>query len=553
MEGTTRAVWRVERNFASGATLVRAVLHGQLSGRVRIATAGVPDSIDLSGQFRGLLVYHNPSASADTVYGTWGVHLTGDWREDPRDRAARRLTYFMEHGRLSKEDYEAEAEEAPSPYAGLVERAQSDTAAIDSLVALRLAASDPETRADVEAALVAARSEIPGRLASRLVGAATRIAPSAVLGELQYRSGGDSAYGIDVARFLARELAPLAIQRRRLTDREDLGAGVLGVLASGYGFVREAGPVLQVAAQRADDPVSRDLLWFAAYQADPARYRRSLEASVDSARGYGPIVLAWVAGNGALTSQSWGAGPEDADSLRWFPGIDAVPESLAAYLDQETTSFHSYRLAPIRMRFVSEGRDLGKEMRRRFATDTTFRGREVVARYLEDLSDTTARPWMRGLLQGPARTRQVAYDLLPADTVRDTTLIAAAQRLLLGYVAGRVGLRDTAGKDVPEPWVHDERPDVRILASDGILSSAIEPWRRLFMVMPMDSVQARVATDGLQMAWVVSPLRRIGDRFYVSVTLVPVGGPCLCGGGVQFVLERRQGEWRAVDVERWIS
>lgn len=101
--------------------------------------------------------------------------------------------------------------------------------------------------------------------------------------------------------------------------------------------------------------------------------------------------------------------------------------------------------------------------------------------------------------------------------------------------------------------MHDERPDLRILASDGILESAIEPWRRLFDVMSMDSVRARVAADGLQMAWVLRPLRRSGDRYYTSVALMPVGERCLCGGGVGFALERRNGEWVVIEARHWIS
>lgn len=549
LEGTIEGAWRIERHLRPGGTLVRGALRGELSGRVRLTGQGVPDSIDLAGQFRGLLVYRNPSAKADSAYGTWVVRLTGDWREDPDIAYSRRLTYFMHHGRNPEEKLEGEV--TPSPYAGLVRRAQTDSSALDSLVALRLAATDPKTRADIEAALAAARGETTGRLTNRLLRAGARVAPDLLLRELQY-SQGDSAFGIEAARFLARELEPLSIQRRRLTDREELGAGVLSILGEGYGFVRDAGPVLETAARRADDPVSRDLLWFAAYQADPARYRRSLEASVDPVRGYGPIALAWVAGNGAPTLQSWGVEPGELDTLRRFPGVDAAPDSLVTFL-QQTTSAGAHHLAPLNMRFVSEGRDLGKELRRRFVSDTQFRAREVVARYLERLSDSTAWPWLRELLRGTPSRREVAYELLPQDTVRDTALITDVQRLLLGYVVGRVEVRDTAGKDVREPWVHDERPDQRILASDGVLPSAIEPWRRLFMVLPMDSVRARTAKDGLQMAWVVSPLERIGDRFYVSVTLVPVGGPCLCGGGVQFVLERRHSEWVAVSAQMWIS
>jgi hypothetical protein len=552
LDGLVTSIRRIERELTPGGTVARATLRGHLSGRVRVTPTGVPDSIDLTGRLRGVIAYQNPWGTADTVYGTWVVELTGGWGEDPRRRAERLFAYFVEHGRYP--DGDTGLDSATGPYAHIVERAQSDVSAIDSLVALRVAASTPKTRTEVEAALKEARPELPGDWAGRLLAEPTRITPTELLRAIRYHApGNDSAYGVDVARFLARELAPLVIQRRRLLDREEFGAGVLDVLGSGRGFVRAAGPTLEGAARRANDPMSRDLLWFAAYQADPARYRRTLEAAVDSARGYGPIARAWVAGNGVLTRHSWGIDDEgELDSLVEFPGVDAAPEFLKLYLDRGASPA-GHRLAPLWMRFVSEGRDLGNELRERFATDTGFRKREAVARYLEELGDTTARPWLREVLQGPADLRELAYELLPRDPVTDTTLIADAQRLLLGYIVGREALQDTAGHEVREPWVHDERPDLRILASDGLLASAIEPWRRLYTVMPMDSVRARVAVDGMQMAWVMSTLKRLGDRFYVSVSLVPVGASCLCGGGVMFVLERRSQGWVAVEASHWIS
>jgi len=554
--GTVRATWRIDRHLVGGETTVHARLTGWISGSARIAAERSLDSLDLDGRFRGFMVFDGPGERVDTVYGTWVLELQGHWVEDPRERQQRAFDYFVRHGRPMPEETAegGNAEEPRNPYLALADSAARDTALIDSLVAARVRARSPVERAQIEEALSATPPPVWDKVTRASVGAPVRLAPIDVLRSLRYARTRDDTLplGRDVAALLARELAPLIIQRRRLLNREDLGAAVVDVLGQGRGFVRDAGPVLADAAQRADDAMSRDLLLLAAYQADPPRYRALVESKADAVRGYGPIALAWLSGDGSATHWSWGVEAGQLDSLEPFPGADGSIDELERFFD-EGRAQGVQPLAALAMRFEADGRDLGVALRRRFGADTAVGSRNVLARYLEAIGDTTARPWLRALLTGTADVRAIAYELLPADTVGDTTLIADVQRTLLGYVAGVTAILDTAGKPVAEPWVHDARPDQRILASDEVSASAIEPWRRHFLVMSMDSVRARVERDGLQMAWTIGPLTRIGGRYYVSVTLVPVGGPCLCGGGVNFTLERRGSQWVAVSAGRWIS
>jgi hypothetical protein len=552
LEGDLNAAWRVERNLEPHGIPVRASLRGSVSGRVHVSPAGVVDSMNLDGSFRGFLAYTYPWGGTDTVYGTWVVELAGAWGEDPQHRRNRLMEYFIQHGRYPPGEEEDEEGSEGTPFAALVEEAANgEPGALDSLILLRANASDPKSRSELEEALRQA-SGAPGA-APVLLSAPERMAPQATFSALGYdRSAQGQPFGVDVARLLVRELAPITVQRRRLVDREYLGSAVLALLSRGRGFVAEAGPVLEVAAKRAHDPMSRDLLWFAAYQSNPAHYRDLVAAAVDSIRGCGPIVRAWLAGDGSLTSRSWGVEAEDLDEPGVaFPGVDGPPDLLAEFLQRQGR--YAGALQPLQMRFTADGRSLERELRDRFERDTVAAARPVLARYLETVGDSTARPWLRGLLDGPAELRDVAYELIPPDTVRDAALVSDLQTLLIGYIAGRLPIPDSAGGSVAEPWVHDERPDLRILASDGILPAAIEPWRRLFDVMTMDSVRARVAEDGLQMAWMISPLTRTGDRYYVSIALAPVGAMCLCGGGVNFTLERRDGRWVAISAGRWIS
>ena len=547
LAGTIEAVWRQETHFTPGGIPVRAFLRGSISSRVRITPDRVLDTLNFSETFRGFLAYPNPAGYVDTVYGTWVVKIKGGWQDDPRKKSDRLLAYFTKHGRYPPD--EAPDTIPSNPYWQLVRKAETDSTMVDSLFQRLIETDDPEARLRLGEALTAVGT-LPHHVIDEWIRAPVRVAPTVLLDHLIYANG-DSAYSTDVARMIARELAPLVIQRRRLTDREDLGSTIMQMLASGRGFTKESGPVLAAAALQADDPHSRDLLLFAAYQADPPRYRSLLMTTADTVSGYGPIARAWVEGNGMLTSNSWGVSPGATDSLERFPGIDAPPDLLTRYLSKGLG--RGRLMAPLRMRFAAEGRDLRGELAARFNGDTAYATRSVLSHYLERLSDSTARPWLETLLTGPDSMRAVAYELLPHRAVQDTTILSDLQNRLIGYIVRRIAFRDTAGNVVPEPWVHDERPDQRILVSDGLLPAAIEPWNRLFAVMSMDSVNARVANDGLQMAWVVGSISQTGERYYASVTLRPVGGPCLCGGGVNFVLEHRGREWVVVGLSRWIS
>ncbi|HEX9630844.1 MAG TPA: hypothetical protein VGA02_00155 [Gemmatimonadales bacterium] len=559
LNGTVATRWITDPHLVVGSAVGRGSLTGWVAGEGRVTADGLLDSLELKGRFRGHYTYHEQTGRVDTIYGTWVVELTGAWIEDPEIRRKRAFDCFLAHGwDACGGEPPDEDEWPPNPFLAFADSAESDSTVLDTLIARRARSASPKERARLEEAIQQVQSWVPETtLVRKLLASPIRVTPEALVLELRYRSdpGDTMPWGTDVAAFLVRELAPLEVQRRRLTSREDLGAHVLSMLGNGHGFVPKAGSLLADGARNADDPVSRDLLLFAAYQADPARYRDLVLSTVDSVRGYGPIVRAWVNGNGDLVNWSWGV--ESGYLARRgppmpFPGMDATAERLHEYY--VNSGGHGIRrLAPLAMWFRAQGRDLAAELRGRFGADTTYAVRKALTLFDDALGDTTAIPWLRSLLSGTPDARELAHRYVPRDTVRDTTVIAEIQGMLLGYIAGMVSVPNTSGVPVDAPWVHDERPDIRILASEGIVASAIEPWRRHYMVMTMDSVHARVAADGLQMAWTVSPLLRTGDRYYVSVTLSPVGQACLCGGGVRFALERRDGRWVAVSMESWIS
>lgn len=278
LDARINAAWDLERHFTP-RTRARAALRGWVSGRVRITPSGVLDSLDLTGRFRGFLAYSRPAHGADTVYGTWVVELEGDWRDDLAPGRARASAHFVRHGR----DREGAAEESEAlPYARLVERAEFDESAVDSLVTLRATATDPKTRLDLDLALDAARRVARGPVVRALLAHPARLAPSVVLDGLRYGQYGEEAPHTEpVARFIVRELGPLVVQRRRLTDREALGSAVLQLLATGRGFVPQAGPLLAAAAERADDPVYYIHFWADGRLEDVLR---GLRAALDAAR-----------------------------------------------------------------------------------------------------------------------------------------------------------------------------------------------------------------------------------------------------------------------------
>ncbi len=539
----------IETNLHRRGTAVRTDLTGSVFGRALMTEDLLLDSLDLDGQLRGSMTYVNPDGDTNHVYGTLVVRIAAAWGEDPRALERRRGNYFVVHGRYPDDDSLQLPEE---PFAELAALADTSIAALDSLVRLRREANDPEIRAEVDRAILSVDRRTNPALLGLLLAEPTRVAPWATFMAIPYGSlSADSMLGTDEARWLIRELTPRLAVRRRLVAREKLLTTAMRVITRSAGFVPEAGPLFMDAARSTDDPWSRDLLYLGAYQSDPVRYRREVASLVNPTLRYGPVVLGWMAGDQGATYNGWGVREEDDYNIVPFPGVDAAPEALTQYFDHVT---RRGGLDAAKMRLRSEGRDLTEDMRERFHDTHDYDTRAAVAHYLQRLADTTAWPWLRTLLVGPDDERALAYDLLRPQAVTDSTTLVELQRMLIGYIVGEVSIEDTAGNAIEAPWVHDERPDQRILVSDGILPVAIEPWFHLFQVMTADSVMARVPSDGLQMGWVVGPIRKTGDRYYANVTLRPYSrGVCNCGGGVSFEFERRDGGWAVVRSMRWIS
>jgi len=538
----------IETNLHRRGTALRTELIGSVWGRALMTEEFLLDSLDLKGELRGSMTYANPDGDTNNVYGTLVVRIVAAWGEDPRALERKRGGYFVVHGRYP-DDVSLQLPE--EPFAELAELADTSIAALDSLVRLRREANDPKTRADVDRAILSVDRRTNPALLAVLLAEPTRVAPRATLLAVPYGyQGADSMLGTDAARWLIRELVPRLVMRRRLVAREGLFTNALGVITRSAGFVPEAGPLFMDAARSTDDPWSRDLLYLGAYQSDPTRYRDEVASLVNPTLGYGPVVLGWMAGDQGATYSSWGVREEDDFNIFPFPGVDATPQALTEYFDHVK---QRGGLDAARMRLRSEGRDLTEDLRARFLDADDHDTRAAVAHYLRRLADTTAWPWLRTLLVGSDEERTLAYDLLRPQAVTDSTTLTELQSMLIGYIVGDVSIEDTAGNAIEDPWVHDERPDLRILVSDNILPVAIEPWFHLFQVMTRDSVMARVPADGMQMGWVLDPIRKTGDRYYTGVTLRPYGRRCNCGGGVSFEFERRDGGWVVVRSSRWIS
>jgi hypothetical protein len=145
---------------------------------------------------------------------------------------------------------------------------------------------------------------------------------------------------------------------------------------------------------------------------------------------------------------------------------------------------------------------------------------------------------------------------LVQDTLKDETLLADLQNRLLQYATTGLGFGDSA--ELRPFSSHDERPDQRLLATENLVSAILEDkhWQHRFEMLPEDSLLARAHREGLVMAYNISPVERILDRYYVDLNHSPYsryGGGCLCGGGSMFVLEYRHGKWRVVSMGQWVS
>jgi hypothetical protein len=204
-----------------------------------------------------------------------------------------------------------------------------------------------------------------------------------------------------------------------------------------------------------------------------------------------------------------------------------------------------------------------EKLRGRFARDTAYFDRSVWAIYLLQLSDTLPLPWLRTLAtveDDTARARAYwVLELSPElvqDTLTDETLLADLQNRLLHYATTGLGFGDSAKL---RPFSsHDERPDQRILATENLVRAILEDehWQHRFEMLSLDSIRARAHREGLVMAFNISRVARILDRYYVDLNHSPFsryGGGCLCGGGSNFTLEYRHGKWRVVTMGQWVS
>ncbi|HET7584313.1 MAG TPA: hypothetical protein VFK13_05365 [Gemmatimonadaceae bacterium] len=557
---TLKAAWSIERQLVQGGVRVHADMSGTVSGPIHIDSAGVLQSGELDVFLRGLMTYDEPGGATDTIYGHWRARLHFTWADDPSVEHDRMFAYFVEHGRYPPSATPDTA--ALSPVEELAQRGDTSAAALDSLLRWRLRTTEPAERMEIDRVLPMLGAPLSRLLAWAGQSEAHRIAPEWMLSALRYQPERTGPYGHDAAAVLRTELAPRLTLRRRLTDRERLLPAAVAVLATGRGFDSTEGPLFLSSAMVAGDPMVRDLLVLAAYQSDPARYAATVRARVDSVHGYGPIVLSWLDGNGSAMSEDWGV--DDAGTLhdKGFPGIDAPVEDLERFLNSQpgwrvSAALHVRPqvggLAALQMRARAEGWDLGSRLRERFRRLSDPAGRVVLAEYLTEIGDSIANPFLRSLLDRRDSLAMRAYELLPRDTVQDEGIVADLQRRAIAYIAGRGTFTDTSGNAIRPPWVHNERPDTRILVSTNVLPSAQTSAASDFQVLSQEALEERVAREGLQMAWYIEPVTRTGNRFYLNFALSPVGAPCLCGGGVKLALERRGEEWVVVSVSMWIS
>lgn len=547
----------IEEEMGKGGVRVRTTLTGPVEENLWYdEQAHLADSVNLNAILSGEIVFREITGRLDTVAGVWTIRVSASWQSDPAAEWGRRLQYFTAHGRDSSESGDS------TLLGSMVDRAlEGDTIAVDSLLRLRESVDDPFRRREVELAIHPVfQDSIAGPRFIRYL--LSRYRPGdwsmlrELLGLLQYGEG-TRRVSAPIAAVLARELQSIRTQRTTQFDRFDLFPSILEVFQNDT-IDPMAGPVFAAAAERADDPLSRDLLLLGAYRADPRRYLPTVMRLADSTFGYGPIVRRYADGDGSLLGWSWGteAGLDTAGKV--FPGPTAPVESLAAYLDGPN---FGVREQVLREWFVARGVDGRAAFRQRFATEVNSRARLTMAGYLRLLGDTSAAPWLRSIWAsdtseiGREAGSVLAMSVAP-DTVRDEALLTELQDAALTYVTSGGGLKDTADHALEPFWAHDERPDQKLLLDQGVTAEVKRLWGSRFQIVSRDSLKSRVRREGLQMALEFSPLTRRGRHFFFQVALQPWTRPrqmCLCGGGSWFVLERRNGRWVVISNSRWVS
>lgn len=526
---------------------------------------GQVDSVHVTGTLRGELIFREATGETTSVSGRWVLEQVGRWVDDPARAEQERFAYYVAHGRDSLPD-----QRWALPHETLVDRVlRGDTTALDSLFAQRKRVADPVERVAVDGAVartrwgtVAGEEESAAVTRHRVRLAERDYAPGDLFLLDMAMGGGYANWGMSqkTAEILARLLSSLHNQRIAQLDREDFYAALLNWLGSrerlpdSKAAEKEAAPLLAEAARRTDDPQARDLLALAAYEADPARYLGLAKTLTDSIKGYGPIVRQYIEGNAAMMYWSWGLDPgQEIRGLR-FPGPEAAWSTHSEYLE------NSGGTQALRYWFRARGLDPITSFRQRFASESDPDGRLVWTRYLLSFDDTIPKSWLISLAERGGALSEEAYRLLEghslADTVRDAAIIADLQNRLLSWLTMGTGLVDSAGKPAGDFRPHNERPEQAQMLSEGLMPEVVEQWSHMFDIVPEDSLAARRDREGLQMALVVSPIRRISKRFYLSIDLlpwIPAGEMCLCGGGTSFTVERRDGEWVVIDSGWWVS
>lgn len=552
-----------ERDLSRGPTAVTGHLGGTVSGSARYAPATCQaDSVHEDGVLTGEIAFARRDSTRDQIAGTWNINRDGAWVPDPRSARQSALHYFMVHGRDSV---------GTKPTTKARKLKPEDTLALNSLLLRRLRQTNDGSRTDTplrdgdirDAALAwvfrhPERFVTPGE--NEMVG----------LFLSGWRFDGQGPLTVAGARALASCIATRRAQRRGLLDRPEVFSSILDALGDGGGVGPAAGPLLADAATHSDDRDARDLLLLAAYEADPQRYRPLVLRVADSTQGYGPIVREFVAGRSSL--MNWSYGVDSTHVIRdSFPGTDAPWQLLAPYAGQSPDTSSRVNDSPfywggsggvpraLDLWFHARGVDAKERFLARYQGEADSVGRIVFAGFLLMFGDTTALPWLRTVAAGGksslanrAETLMLWHFDLTAQTIADDDLLTDVQELMLRYADLGVTLQDSAGRGTAfSP--HDERPGQHLLLAEGLTPRVRAHWKSAVEIVTREEVEARARRDGLVMAISVSPLRRLGQRYYINVDLSPFGQMCLCGGGTRFVLERRDNRWVVISAMSWVS
>lgn len=544
---------RMQEFRTSTGVVAEQYLYDPATGRI--------DSLRQHVEWRVTARYAETFGPPSVVHGRWTADRMAGWGPDFREQRDEANRYSWLHGRSEQEDSTA----FPLPIRRLVEASvRGDAGALDSLFSMRASAADMRQRWELEDALVAAT--VGGTLDQRFQHVA----------RTSYRSGDEfltrmivdqyheeAVVDTSTARIVASIFEDVALERRNALDRQELFANLFGLISESDSVTATAAPIFAVAAERTNDPYARDLFYLAAYRGQPATYRSLAETRTDGSIGYGPIVRRYVAGDPGGLGLSWGWVERYAEVFQYEP-MPPLDGPWQAH-ERRVTGFMSYWDAERLKEWVAAHQpDADQIFRQRYATEPDPRGRLVWAQYLLQLGDTTAAGWVRRMeVEGDSVTRQKAAWVMRdfpifADTLRAGPELDDLQWQLLGYAVGIWNLLDQNGQPVKPFAAHDERPDLRLLSSANLTDrTRTDPrWYRYFQILTPDSLQARAEREGLIMAYYISPVVRIGQRYEAHVSLLPYmrpGGMCLCGGGTMLTLIRRDGKWIVASSGTWVS